>query len=62
MTKDVHVSIRLFINLSYVHPSIFWFLDDNLSKCQWIFTKLGLCIYIVDIWFGTANGPNFISF
>ena len=34
----------------------FWFPDDNLSKHQWIFTKLGMCIEIVDIWFGIANG------
>ena len=36
--------------------AIFSFLDDNLSKCQWIFTKLGICIDIVEIWFGIANG------
>ena len=24
------------------HTHIFPFPDDNLSKCQWIFTKLGL--------------------
>ena len=30
--------------------------DDNLSKCQWIFTKLSVCIDIVEIWFGIANG------
>ena len=34
----------------------FSFPDDNLSKHQWIFTKLGMCIDIVDIWFGIANG------
>ena len=34
----------------------FSFLDDNLSKHQWIFTKLGMCIDIVEIWFGIANG------
>ena len=48
-----------------VHPSIsptsdclsvrISFPDDNLSKHQWIFTKLGMCIYIVEIWFGIAN-------
>ena len=27
--------------------SIFSFSDDNFSKCQWIFTKLGMCIDIV---------------
>ena len=31
------------------HISIFLFLDDNLSKCQWTFTKLGTCIDIVEI-------------
>ena len=35
--------------------SIFSFLDNNFSKYQWIFTKLGMCIYIVDICFGIAN-------
>ena len=29
-----------------VHLSVFSFPDDNLSKCQWIFTKLGVCIDI----------------
>ena len=47
-TLDVSVS---------VHPSVcISFLDDNLSKRQWIFTKLGMCIYIVEIWFRIANG------
>ena len=35
---------------------IFSFPDDNLSKHQWIFTKLGVCIDIKEIWFGIANG------
>ena len=35
---------------------IFSFPDNNLSKHQWIFTKLGLCIDIVEIWFEIANG------
>ena len=26
------------------------------SKCQWIFTKLGVCIGVVKVWFGIANG------
>ena len=42
--------------LSACHTSDFWFLDNNLSKYQWIFTKLGVCIDIVVIWFGIANG------
>ena len=42
---------------SVVRPSFrFSFPDDNLSKHQWIFTKLGMCIDIVDIWFGISNG------
>ena len=41
-----------------VRPSVvrILFLDDNLSKRQWIFTKLGICIDIVEIGFGIANG------
>ena len=35
---------------------IFLFTDDNLSKRQWIFTKLGMCIDIVEIWIWIANG------
>ena len=31
------------------------FLDDNLSRHQWIFTKLGMCIDNVKIWFWTAD-------
>ena len=37
-------------------PSVFSFPYDNFSKCQWIFTKLDLCIDIVEICFGIANG------
>ena len=35
--------------LSARHKSIFSFLEDNLSKCQWIFTKLGIGIDIVEL-------------
>ena len=34
--------------------ALFSFPDDNLSKYQWIFTKL--VHYIVEIGFGIANG------
>ena len=44
------------ISSSAHHMSIFSFLDDKLSKCQLAFTKLSLCIDIVDICFGIANG------
>ena len=50
---DVRVSVRL----SVVCPSIcFSFPDDNLSNHQWIFTKLGMCIDIMEIWFGILMG------
>ena len=42
--------------LSARNMPIFSFPDDNLSKRQWIFTKLGMCIDIVEIWIGIANG------
>ena len=41
--------------LSACDMSIFLFMDDNFSKNQ-IFTKLGLCIDIVEIWFGLLMG------
>ena len=56
-TLDVRVSARPSVSRTSIRPSVhFSFPDDNLSKHQWIFTKLGLCIEIVDIWFGIANG------
>ena len=51
------VSRWLSVCPSICHTSIrILFLDDNLSKHHWIFTKLGMCIDIVEIWFGIANG------
>ena len=53
---------------SSVCPSIcrssvhFSFLDDILSKHQWIFTKLGMCINIVEIWFVITNGQISLNF
>ena len=38
------------------HISVDLFLDDSLSIYQLIFTKLCMCINIVEIWFGIANG------
>ena len=37
---------QLLTELSACYMSIFSFPDNNLSKCQWIFTKLGMCIDI----------------
>ena len=42
--------------LSARDTSDFSFPNNSLSKFQWIFTKLGRCIDIVQIWFGIANG------
>ena len=52
----VRESVRASVCPSYIRLSVFSFLDDNLSKHQWIFTKLGMFIDIVEIWFGIANG------
>ena len=48
------------VRLSF-RPSVL-FPDDNLSKHQWIFTKLGMCIDIVKIWFGIANARDTLVF
>ena len=45
------------VRRSVVRPSVrFSFPDDNLSEHQWIFTKLGIYIDIVERCFGIANG------
>ena len=51
-TLDVRMSICLSVSGMSFLP--FLFPDDNLSKRQWIFTKLGMCFDIVEIWFGIA--------
>ena len=45
---------QFFTELSARDTPIFSFPNDNLSKRQWIFTKLGMCIDIVEIWFWIA--------
>ena len=35
--------------------SIFYFQDNNLSKCLWIFTKCAMSINIVAVWFVIAQ-------
>ena len=49
---------QFFDRNSASNTSDFSFPDDNLSKCQWIVTKLGtcMCIDIVEFWLGIANG------
>ena len=46
----------LCVHLLYICPSVFSLLDDNLDNCQWIFTKLGMCSDIGEVWFRIANG------
>ena len=38
------------------HTPIFSFQDNILSKCKGIFTRLGMCIDIIESWFRIANG------
>ena len=47
---------KMLRELSAFDKSIFSFLDDNFSKYQLIFTRLSMCIDIVEIWFGIADG------
>ena len=47
---------QFLMELSARDMPIFSFPDNNLSKLQGIFTKLGMCIDIVESWFEIANG------
>ena len=47
-------SVYLSVHRMSVCPYLFS--DDNLGRCQWIFTKLGVYIDIMEIWFGIVNG------
>ena len=51
-----------FTELSACDKSVFLFPDDNLSNCQLIFTKLGMCIDIAEICVGIANDQIFVKF
>ena len=53
---------QFFTELPARDRPIFLFPDDNLSKHQWIFTKLCMCIDIVEIWFWIANGQILSNF
>ena len=50
------------VPLSQICLSIFSFPDNNLSKYEWIFSELGMCIDSVGIWFGNANGQISLIF
>ena len=47
---------QMLTELSAFDKSIFSFLDNSFSKYQLIFTRLSMCIDIVEIWFGIADG------
>ena len=55
---DSHrTSLCLTVDPSFIHQSVgISFPDDNLSKHQWILTKLSICIDIMEIRFGIAYG------
>ena len=59
-TLDVRVSVRPSVSRTSIH--LFFVSGDNLSKHKWIFTKLGMCIDIVEIWLGIAIGQFCQSF
>ena len=64
MIVAVYCSITLFLYVCQcvVHSSVIPFPDDNFNKCEWIFPKLGVCIDIMEIWIGIANGQIFSIF
>ena len=50
---SVHVFARPYVCRTLVGPSVFSFPDDTgVYIYQWMFTKLDICIDIVEIWFG----------
>ena len=49
--------VCLSILLSVLCPSLFLFPDDSVNKYEWIFTKFGVCVDIVENWFRIASGP-----
>ena len=56
---------KFLTELSARDRSVFSFLNDNFRKYQWIFTKLSVCIDIVEICFGIDDGqilPIFDSY
>ena len=56
---EVH---QLFIELFHVRSSVFLFPDNNLSKISMDYTKLGMCLDNIKIWFGIAKWAHFIIF
>ena len=47
--------------LSACDTFVFLFLDNNLGRSQWIFTKLDVCIDVVESWFGMGKFHQFVS-
>ena len=61
-TLDICMSVYLSVFWSVVHLLVSLFSDNNLGKFQWLITKLGFSINIMDIWFRVANGQILIIF
>ena len=53
---------QILTDLSAQDMTIFSFPGDNLSKHQWIFTKLSMCIDILEICFGITKGQILLNF
>ena len=51
MWLSFHPSV-MFVSLYFRFRMVTW-----VNKYKWIFPKLGMCIDILEIWFGIANGP-----
>ena len=49
------LAVCVSVRLSYICLFVFLFPDNTLSKCHWIFIKHGVCIDIVQVWFGIIN-------
>ena len=60
---SVGLSIRLSVHRLSIRLSVsFSFLDDNLSKHQWIFTTLGMCIAVFAKTAGLSDKSGKFSF
>ena len=52
----VHLCVRPSVVSPSIRPYFHFWMIINLSKCQWIFTKLSVCNDIVEIWFRIVKG------
>ena len=52
---SVCASVHPSVCRTNVRSSVVSFPEDNLSNCQWIFTKPAMCFNIMEFWFRIAN-------